>query len=136
MAPWGGGLQITCPQQGDHPVAVHGAVPFTIEGGSRGPWTELSLGTRLAQRPGHQQGRAVALAVSRCTVFIICKICLRAQVSPAKGEDAPTAGAWLHGGPAEAMCAAQAILGIQGEGTPPSQLFMCSQPIPCDVLGD
>ena len=31
VTPWGGGLGVSCPQQGDHPVTVHSAVPFAVE---------------------------------------------------------------------------------------------------------
>lgn len=31
VAPWGGGLCITCPQQRNYPIAVHSAVSFAIE---------------------------------------------------------------------------------------------------------
>lgn len=106
-APWGCGLRVSSSQQGDHPIAVHSAVPFAIEGVAS---TGLSLGARPAQGPGYQQGRAVALAVPCCAVFIICKIGLGAQVSPTKGENAPAAGAWPHGHPAGATGEAKMIL--------------------------
>lgn len=58
----------------------------------------------------------MALAVPCRAVFVICKICLGTQVSPAKGENAPAAGAWLHRGPAEAVGEAETILKAQESG--------------------
>lgn len=72
------------------------------------------MGAGPAQGPGHQQRRAVALALPRRTVLIISKVCLRALVPSSERENAPSAGAGPHGCPAKPVGKAELILRVQG----------------------